>query len=132
MFNLPYFEPLDLPPDISYEFCPNQNIFIFTKKEVSFVIQINPKNSQLECYHYVDTIISSERIFVDIEYSDFNVNELLWKISDCQYSTRFLKLEVIERVRQLSLDNQISDINDYLKKYYNDYETDTGDEADTS
>jgi len=128
MLNLPYFEPLDLPPDINYEYCPNQNIFIFTKQDTSFVIQINPKSSKLECYNYVDTNIGHDRAFANIEYNNFNVNELLWKISDCQYSSRFLKLELIERVRQLSLENQVSDINDYLKKYYNHIGTDSCDE----
>lgn len=129
MINIPIFEPLDIPPDIQYEISSTHDFYIFTKKSVDntfvkFIFQINPETKLIECIDN-DTKF---RIYDDIEISGNNVNDFLWKISDCNYSERYLRLEVIERIRRIKSANSNRDIIDYIKKYNYEFLSDSDEE----
>ena len=131
MLNIPIFQPLDLPPDINYLISDCGNFYIFTKKAQQFVITMNEETKKLECYDYIDNAISNNRIFLSLEYEKNNINDLLWKISDQNYSTRYLRLEFIERIRKITNETNIKDIMDCLKKYNKDYpHTDSEEDED--
>lgn len=135
MINIPIFQPLDLPPDISYEISDCGNFYIFTKNRADnsrqqFIISMNNLTNKLECYDFIDKEISQNRIFLSLEYEKNNMNELLWKISEYNYSFRYLRLELIERVRKITNEHNIKDVLECLKKYNKDYPNTDSEEED--
>jgi len=134
MINIPIFEPLDMPPDIIYQKNDLEDFYIFTKKissdnSLKFIITINVENQKLECYEYLNNTISTNRIFNYIEYDRNNINDLLWKISDYNYSFRYMRLEIIERLRKINEENSYKDIIDFLKNFNKDYISDSDNDA---
>ena len=134
MINIPIFEPLDMPPDIIYQKNDLEDHYIFTKNissdnSLKFIITINVENKKLECYEYLNNTISTNRIFNYIEYDRNNINDLLWKISDYNYSFRYMRLEIIERLRKINEENSYKDIIDFLKNFNKDYISDSDNDA---
>lgn len=134
MINIPIFEPLDMPPDIIYQKNDLEDHYIFTKNissdnSLKFIITINVENKKLECYEYLNNTISTNRIFNYIEYDRNNINDLLWKISDYNYSFRYMRLEIIERLRKINEENSYKDIIDFLKNFNKEYISDSDNDA---
>ena len=93
------FEPIDLPPDIN----------IIVNDSCSYYVLMESK--KLTDLQKTDVIL-----FQSVLYYGNNVNEYLWKISDCNYSTRYLKLEIIERLRCCNNQTEFKKILMYIRQ----------------
>ena len=105
------FEPLDLPPDIHIILHDSNDYYIFNKtNEINSTFFSIQKNDNLECYLLDNLNITNVKVFEHIKYVGNNINEYLWKISDCRYDKRYIKLEIIERLRCIHNENDLSNI----------------------
>jgi hypothetical protein len=113
------FEPLDLPPDINIILNDDINNYIFHKmngeKSIYFTIQKNEK-SGLESVLLDNFKKTNYKLFEHIHYNGNNVNLYLWKISDCNYERRFLKLEIIERLRLCRDESDLKNILEFIRQ----------------
>jgi hypothetical protein len=110
------FEPLDLPPDIHIILDDNYNYYIFNKitetKSTFFTIQ---QNDKLECYLLDNFNITNIKVFEHIKYIGNNINTFLWKISDCKYDKRYIKLEIIERLRSIHDETDLLNLREIIR-----------------
>jgi hypothetical protein len=117
---IPLFQPIDIPPDISM-ILNDQNYYIFCKENeenekmyftVEYEIDKNQMVSFLVDASYVKT---STLLFEHVYFYGNNVNEYLWRISSSGYNNRFIKLEIIERIRSYTDISQLNRLNSFLK-----------------
>jgi hypothetical protein len=125
------FDTLDLPPDIELISHPETNYFVFHKltydlrNDSYFRLQIFG-NSVTKCkcdmFGEIGTIEGEQdKEIIDnfIEtYGD--INHYLWKLSNEKYNIRFIKMELIERIRKITDVNHLKKIIEYLKTNYDD------------
>jgi len=110
------FEPLDLPPDIHIILDDTYNYYIFNKinesKSTYFTIL---QKDTLECYLLENFNITNIKVFEHIKYDGYHINNFLWKISDCKYDKRYIKLEIIERLRSIHNENDLLNLREYIR-----------------
>ena len=113
------FEPIDLPPDINIIVNDSCSYYVFHKiisnVSVYFTIEQLP-NLLMESKKLTDLQKTDVILFQSVLYYGNNVNEYLWKISDCNYSTRYLKLEIIERLRCCNNQTEFKKILMYIRQ----------------
>ena len=113
------FEPIDLPPDIKIVVNDTCSFYVFNKitadNSVYFTIE-QSQNSLMESKELNDFKKTGVILFETMCYYGNNVNEYLWKISDCNYGTRYYKLEIIERLRCCSSPNEIKKILTFIRQ----------------
>lgn len=121
------FEPIDLPPDIKIVVNDTCSFYVFNKiredNSVYFTIE-QSSNSLMESKELIDFKKTGVTLFEKVGYYGNNVNEYLWKISDCNYGTRYLKLEIIERLRCCNNPNEIKKILTYIRQIPIDTQSD--------
>ena len=121
------FEPMDLPPDIKIIVNDTCSFYVFNKitddNSVYFTIEQSP-NLLMESKELIDLKKTGVILFETVYYYGNNVNEYLWKISDCNYRTRYLKLEIIERLRCCNNPNEIKKILTFIRQIPIDTQSD--------
>jgi hypothetical protein len=122
------FEPIDLPPDIKIIVNDTCSFYVFTKitadNTIYFTIE-QSSNSLMESKELTtDFKKTGVILFKTVYYLGNNVNEYLWKISDCNYGTRYSKLEIIERLRCCNNPNDIKKILMYIRQIPIDTQSD--------
>jgi hypothetical protein len=118
------FQPLDLPSDIQIVTSPDFPYYIFHKLNPSYYFRI-----------YIEEIVDKQQTVIrafkcdkngknkDSEIilpipqnnSIINVNTFIWYLSDISYSQRYIKKEVIERLRGVITNDKLIEINDLIK-----------------
>ena len=78
----------------------------------------------MESKELIDLKKTGVILFETVYYYGNNVNEYLWKISDCNYRTRYLKLEIIERLRCCNNPNEIKKILTFIRQIPIDTQSD--------
>lgn len=110
---IPKFETLDIPSDIQLIMDENNNHYIFydTKNNLYFKILII--NNTLRRF----SVSPDGNIIDTIAHDDIinNINDYIWKISSDKYSSRYNKLEIIERIRNIQDNLQIKKTLEFLK-----------------
>ena len=120
MRTLSLFEPLDLPPDIHILINNSSDTYVFQKGDLFFIIGQEEEEGSTFIFFVCDNNgkTNGDRVFEDIYPNKTqNINDLLWKISDYPYNRRFLRLEMIERMRHIKNEQDLDDIISFLKKY---------------
>jgi hypothetical protein len=121
------FEPIDLPSDIKIIVNDTCSFYVFNKitadSSVYFTIE-QSSSSLMESKELNDFKKTGVVLFETVCYYGNNVNEYLWKISDCNYVTRYLKLEIIERLRCCNNPNEIKKILTYIRQIPIDTQSD--------
>lgn len=112
------FEPLDLPPDISIVLNDNFKYYIFNKNicEELIYFTVEKNNALMESIILEKYEKTENKLFENIQYDGYNVNEYLWKISNYNYECRFLKLEIIERLRCCNNQIDLQKILEYIRQ----------------
>jgi len=124
------FETLDVPPDIvlqgynyrghrrEYLFCKRH--YIHTLKQIYFKIHYAVDRDTYVCIETDEKgFYCGAEIFTDIcNPTMTSMNDLLWRISDCPYEMRFLKLEIMERLRLIDTERDMEHVLDYMKQFY--------------
>ena len=118
------FQPLDLPSDIQIVTSPDFPYYIFHKLNPSYYFRI-----------YIEEIVDKQQTVIrafkcdkngrnkDSEIilpipqnnSIININTFIWYLSDISYSQRYIKKEVIERLRGVITNDKLIEINDLIK-----------------
>jgi len=115
--DIPKFETLDIPSDIGLYMDDKNNNYIFhdIKNNVFFRILIVDNTLKRFSCMQDGTIINS------IVHNDIieNINDYIWKISSDKYNSRYYKLEIIERIRNIEDNLQIKKTLDFLKTNFN-------------
>ena len=126
------FQPLDLPTDIQIISAPDFPYYIFHKMNPSYYFRI-----------YIEEIIDNEQNILKTLIRAFkcdkngktdknkdselipqsqsmniilNINTFIWSLSDIPYSHRYIKKEIIERLRGITTNDKLVEINDSLVK----------------
>ena len=132
MNNIIPFQPLDLPTDIQIVSAPDFPYYIFHKMNPSYYFRI-----------YIEEIIDNEQNIPKKTLRAFkcdkngktdknkdseiippsqsmnmilNVNTFIWTLSDIPYSHRYIKKEIIERLRGITTNDRLTEINDLIIK----------------
>jgi len=116
--DVPKFDTLDIPCDIEFSLDEKNLYYIFhdIRNNIYFRLLID-NNTFKRCICSQDgtmnkTIISQEDNICDI-------NDYLWKISNEKYNLRYIKLEIIERIRSIDDNLQLKRLLDFLKNNFN-------------
>jgi len=115
--NVIKFDTLDIPDDIKLTLhdCNLYYIFYDINEDIYFRLFI--ENNLLTRYNCNEsgTLKQSSAMII---HNEFDINNYLWSISNQKYNMRFIKLELIERLRNINDINQIKKIIEYLKINY--------------
>jgi len=119
---IPLFQPLDIPPDISM-ILNDQNYYIFCKEhdeneKTFFTVEYDMDKCQLVSF-LVDAsnLKTPTRVFENVHFDGNNVNEYLWRLSSSGYNNRFIKLEIIERIRGYTDIAELNRLISFLKDH---------------
>lgn len=126
------FQPLDLPADIQIVISPDFQYYIFHKSNPSYYFRIYIEEIIDNTRNIPKTIIrafkcdkngkteknkDSEIIPSSLHNNSIiNLNTFIWSISDIHYSHRYIKKEVIERLRCITTSEKLIEINELLIK----------------
>lgn len=124
------FQSLDVPPDISVVIGESNPFYIFQKKQGKDIIYFRifkhfDSIKSLECDRKGE-ILNDTKLFNDVEFQGFNLNDYLWKVTECTYFDRFKQLEIIERIRNLKNELDQESLLIFLQKL-NDNNSDSDD-----
>jgi hypothetical protein len=138
------FQPLDLPSDIHIVIAPDFPYYIFHKINPSYYFRvyieeiIEPsqnvpktiirafkcdKNGKTDKNKDTEIIPSSKQ-----NNSILNLNTFIWSISDIPYSHRYIKKEVIERLRGITTNDKLIEINELIIKATKIHKSNTDDD----
>ena len=117
---IPLFQPLDLPQDISM-ILNDLNYYIFCKddnhnQKIYFTVELDTTKNQMVSYQVENYKKTTALLFETIQFYGTNLNDYLWRISNSGYNHRFLKLEIIERIRILNDVSQMQKLICFLKE----------------
>ncbi len=118
IMDAPKFDTLDVPMDIQVSLDDKNNFHIFHDLKNNTFFRIITDNNTLKrfpCTHD-GTLIKNSIVYDDIIGC---INDYLWKISSEKYSLRYIKLEIIERIRNIDDHVQIKRLLDFLKNNFN-------------
>lgn len=126
------FQPLDLPTDIQIISAPDFPYYIFHKMNPSYYFRIYieeiidneqnipktiirafkcDKNGKTDKNKDSELIPQSQSMNIIL-----NINTFIWSLSDIPYSHRYIKKEIIERLRGITTNDKLVEINDLLIK----------------
>lgn len=126
------FQPLDLPTDIQIISAPDFPYYIFHKMNPSYYFRIYieeiidneqnipktiirafkcDKNGKTDKNKDSELIPQSQSMNIIL-----NINTFIWTLSDIPYSHRYIKKEIIERLRGITTNDKLVEINDSLVK----------------
>jgi len=116
--NIIKFDTLDIPNDIKITLHDCNLYYIFYDINDDIYFRLFVENNLLKRHNCNEngTLLSTTPLFVN---SDLDVNNYLWSISKEKYNVRFIKLELIERLRNIDDIYQIKKITEYLKNNFN-------------
>ena len=114
----PKFDTLDIPSDIRVSLDDKNNYYIFHDLKNNTFFRILIDNNILRRYscNYDGTLIKNAIVYDEIIG---DINDYLWKISSEKYSLRYIKLEIIERIRNIDDNTQFKRLLDFLKNNFN-------------
>lgn len=126
------FQPLDLPSDIQIVSAPDFPYCIFHKTNPSYYFRIyieeitdNEQNvtktivRAFKCDKNGKTDKNKDSEIIPQSQSMnmiLNVNTFIWTLSDIPYSQRYIKKEIIERLRGITTNDKLTEINDLIIK----------------
>ena len=114
----PKFDTLDIPSDIQLSLDDKNKYYIFHDLKSNTFFRILVENNTLRRYpcSHDGTLIKNA-----IAYDEINgdINDYMWKISSEKYSLRYVKLEIIERIRNIDDTAQVKRLLDFLKNNFN-------------
>ena len=116
--DVPKFDTLDIPCDIEFSLDEKNLYYIFhdIRNNIYFRLLID-NNTLKRCICSQDGTINKTIICQEDNISD--INDYLWKISNEKYNLRYIKLEVIERIRSIDDNLQLKRLLDFLKNNFN-------------
>ena len=116
--DVPKFDTLDIPSDIEFSLDEKNVYYIFhdIRNNIYFRIIID-NNTLTRCICSQDGTINKTIISQDDNICD--INDYLWKISNEKYNLRYIKLEIIERIRSIDDHLQLKRLLDFLKNNFN-------------
>jgi len=130
------FETMDIPPDIllqGYDYHGHRHNYLFCKvhashpsKPIYFRIMYSTERDVYICIETDERgFYNGMEIFCDITRDEsLSMNDILWRISEYSYDIRFLKWELMERIRLLDTATDMESILEIVKQYYrNDVST---------
>lgn len=126
------FQPLDLPADIQIVIAPDFPYYIFHKLNPSYYFRVyieeitdisrNVPNTTIKAFKCdkngkTDKNKDTEIIPLSKQNNSIlNLNTFIWSISDIPYSHRYIKKEIIERLRGITTNDKLIEINDLIIK----------------
>jgi hypothetical protein len=138
------FQPLDLPPDIQIVIAPDFPYYIFHKLNPSYYFRIyieeiidNVKNipqiigRAFKCDKNGKTEKNKDSEIIppfQQNSSIINVNTFIWSLSDIPYSQRHIKKEVIERLRGITINDKLIELNELIIKVTKSHKSTTEDD----
>jgi hypothetical protein len=126
------FQSLDLPSDIQIVSAPDFPYYVFHKMNPSYYFRIFieeiidnqqnvsktilrafkcDKNGKTDKNKDSEIIPQSQQMNMIL-----NVNTFIWTLSDIPYSHRFIKKEIIERLRGITTNDKLIEINELIIK----------------
>jgi hypothetical protein len=118
MIEIPYFEPLDLPNDITIIYNDEKKNYIFKLIDEQIYFRIFFENNIVKglLTNNMGVIESNKPEYFCYELSNVqNINDILWKISKTNYDLRIERLECITRLSNLKNQSNLKKINNLLK-----------------
>ena len=118
MIEIPYFEPLDLPNDITIIYNDEKKNYIFKLIDEQIYFRIFFENNTIKglLTNSIGVLETNKAEYFSYELSDVqNINDILWKISKTNYDLRIERLECITRLYNLKNQSNLKKINNLLK-----------------
>jgi len=138
------FQPLDLPADIQIVTAPDFPYYIFHKLNPSYYFKIYIEEIIDTTRNMPKTVIRAfkcdkngkteknkdNEIIPPLQQNSsiINVNTFIWYMSDIPYSHRYIKNEIIERLRGITSNDKLSEINDLIIKTTTSHKSNTEDD----
>jgi hypothetical protein len=118
MMEIPYFEPLDLPNDITIIYNDEKKYYLFKLIDEQIYFRIFFENNMIKglITNNVGVIDTSKPEYFSHELNSIqNINDILWKISKSNYDLRIERLECITRLYNIKNRSSIKKIINLLK-----------------
>ncbi len=115
---IPYFEPLDLPNDITIIYNDEKKYYLFKLIDEQIYFRIFFENNMIKglITNNVGVIDTSKPEYFSHELNSIqNINDILWKISKSNYDLRIERLECITRLYNIKNRSSIKKIINLLK-----------------
>ena len=115
---IPYFEPLDLPYDITIIYNDEKKYYLFKFIDEQIYFRIFFENNVIKglLTNNMGVIDTSKPEYFSYELSSVqNINDILWKLSKSNYDLRIEKLECITRLYHIKNRSSIKKIINLLK-----------------
>jgi hypothetical protein len=118
MIEIPYFEPLDLPYDITIIHNDEKKYYLFKLIDEQIYFRIFFENNVIKglITNNLGVIDTSKPEYFCYELSSVqNINDILWKLSKSNYDLRIERLECITRFYHIKNRSSIKKITNLLK-----------------
>jgi hypothetical protein len=115
---IPYFEPLDLPNDITIIYNDEKKHYLFKIMDEQIYFRIFLENNT------VKGLLTSNTGVIDTSKSEYfcyelnniqNINDILWKLSKTNYELRIERLECITRLYNIKNQSNLKKVNNLLR-----------------
>jgi len=120
MMEIPYFEPLDLPNDITIIYNDEKKYYLFKLIDEQIYFRIFFENNMIKglISNNLGVIDTSKPEYFSHELNSIeNINDILWKISKSNYDLRIERLECITRLYNIKNRSSIKKIINLLKDF---------------
>lgn len=117
---IPYFEPLDLPNDITIIYNDEKKYYLFKLIDEQIYFRIFFENNMIKglISNNLGVIDTSKPEYFSHELNSIeNINDILWKISKSNYDLRIERLECITRLYNIKNRSSIKKIINLLKDF---------------
>lgn len=115
---IPYFEPLDLPNDITIIYNDEKKYYLFKLIDEHTYFRIFFENNVIKglLTNNMGVIDTSKAEYFSYELGSVqNINDILWKLSKSNYDLRVERLECITRLYHIKSRSSIKKIINLLK-----------------
>ena len=115
---IPYFEPLDLPNDITIIYNDEKKYYLFKLIDEQIYFKIFFENNVIKglLTNNMGVIDTSKPEYFSYELSSVqNINDILWKLSKSNYDLRVERLECITRLYHIKSRSSVKKIINLLK-----------------
>ena len=115
---IPYFEPLDLPNDITIIYNDEKKHYLFKIMDEQIYFRIFFENNN------VKGLLTNNTGVIDTNKSEYfcyeltniqNINDILWKLSKTNYELRIERLECITRLYNIKNQSNLKKVNNLLR-----------------
>jgi len=115
---IPYFEPLDLPNDITIIYNDEKKHYLFKIIDEQIYFRIFYENNTVKglLTNNIGVIDTNKTEYFCYELTNIqNINDILWKLSKNNYQLRIERLECITRLYNIKNQSNLKKLNNLLK-----------------